>query len=401
MIKQQRIYQFIILLCLVITGTSHAQTPTPPVPSLVASPVQYNPDQNIYFVPLQIVNPNLINALQVQIINNETQTVVYGPTRYTKTSTLQIPASNLEADVEYRIYIEALDGSGLPLTVSTETYGTITQVPIATTVEFLHQPPQTDLTLTVATVELNTTIPAFIITLQAQNTQSVFQYEVWLQDTNTGLRTISKTFAPPINNQLQLSVSGVANGEYFIVVNAQDTNRQILASSQSDNVRLNIQPNILDSLNHPVAIGLIVITLIILIGLFIRMTRPPQLHRLPDKPTFTGSRTLGKRKELPIKEQPANAVLRHLTQGHPDIFINKVPFVIGREVGDWVINYENISYLHARIFHEQGQYYIEDHSSNGTFLNNHRIPKNQRTLLYHGATVRFASVAEFRFEILD
>lgn len=73
--------------------------------------------------------------------------------------------------------------------------------------------------------------------------------------------------------------------------------------------------------------------------------------------------------------------------------INHFPFLIGKmqENVDMVIDNRMISRIHARIFHQEGSYYIEDmNSSNGTYLNDQLIQPHVLTEISTGDYITFS-----------
>lgn len=52
-----------------------------------------------------------------------------------------------------------------------------------------------------------------------------------------------------------------------------------------------------------------------------------------------------------------------------------------------------ISNPHCEIIFENGYYYVKDNSTNGTYINNHRVMKLSKTLLHDGDTLRLASTS--------
>ncbi|CAN0172314.1 unnamed protein product, partial [Phaeothamnion confervicola] len=79
-----------------------------------------------------------------------------------------------------------------------------------------------------------------------------------------------------------------------------------------------------------------------------------------------------------------------------DLALKGQTVVIGREEGDIVLEGDSASSrVHARITFEEGEHWIEDlESTNGTWVNRHRIRK--KVELHRGDTV---DIGESRFEV--
>ena len=116
----------------------------------------------------------------------------------------------------------------------------------------------------------------------------------------------------------------------------------------------------------------------------------PQHQRLPVKGTI-------------LLESPEpdlrKLVGRKNQQGH-DFDVDKFPFTIGKLEGyvNAVINVPAVSRLHARIYQKpNGDYQIEDmNSTNGTFVNNQRMPPYTKAPLHVGDVIDLAD-EEFEF----
>ena len=81
------------------------------------------------------------------------------------------------------------------------------------------------------------------------------------------------------------------------------------------------------------------------------------------------------------------------------LVIRSFPFTIGKleSSSDAVLSESTISRIHARIYEQEGDVFLEDlNSTNGTFLNDSRLPAYQKTPLKEGDLLRFAE-EEFCF----
>jgi pSer/pThr/pTyr-binding forkhead associated (FHA) protein len=71
-----------------------------------------------------------------------------------------------------------------------------------------------------------------------------------------------------------------------------------------------------------------------------------------------------------------------------DLVLSGQPVLIGREEGDLVLPEDTaVSYSHARLFMEDGTYWVEDlNSTNGTWVNRHRL--SRKVELHRGDEVQ-------------
>lgn len=118
--------------------------------------------------------------------------------------------------------------------------------------------------------------------------------------------------------------------------------------------------------------------------------------------------------EIPLKEdeftdfQPEAQLLgindtgNHNSEPHLLFFIDKRKVSIGRsQENSIVISESTISNFHATIQYVDGHFQLEDnHSTNGTFIENNRLAPDQPALLNSGDIIRFATL-EFRFFLID
>ncbi len=82
--------------------------------------------------------------------------------------------------------------------------------------------------------------------------------------------------------------------------------------------------------------------------------------------------------------------------------VTPLPFVIGRTEGAFIIQEPNISRRHAQISYEASQnaYFITDlNSSNGTRLNQQRLPSGQPVRLESGSVIGLGPNVILRFDL--
>lgn len=98
------------------------------------------------------------------------------------------------------------------------------------------------------------------------------------------------------------------------------------------------------------------------------------------------------------KESEPSAVLQAVSDGQRYV-LDKECVVFGKDAAsaDYVLQNDTISRAHAEIKKRNGVYYLTDlGSTNGTFVNSKRLPKNTAIEVSNGDTVKFSNV-ELRF----
>lgn len=95
---------------------------------------------------------------------------------------------------------------------------------------------------------------------------------------------------------------------------------------------------------------------------------------------------------------------RHLINMDKDstecILLSKLPCILGKmsECADVILKDKSISRMHARIFEEDGELYIQDlNSTNGTFLNGIQLETNEILKIKVGDEIRFGNL-RYRYE---
>lgn len=102
---------------------------------------------------------------------------------------------------------------------------------------------------------------------------------------------------------------------------------------------------------------------------------------------------------LDVNQDRIDGVLKYEgTNALQDIFVTKVPFVIGSAMNcDGVIHHPNVSRSHAKITYQDETYFIEDlNSTNGTRVNGGLLSYKTKVSLKKNTTIYFAN-EPFRF----
>lgn len=178
-----------------------------------------------------------------------------------------------------------------------------------------------------------------------------------------------------------------------------ETNTDLVTNMASNEIKPNVLDSIhllfLEHLRWITSLLAIVSALCLIFFLFLR-----QKKRLPQKPG----------PDSPVKEEDSSnaqpeAQLLCVNEGETDtaepnllFILDKHKVTIGRASENSIVIPEStISNFHATIQYVGGHFQLEDnHSTNGTFLDNNRLEPNQPVMLEHGDIIRFATF-DFRF----
>ena len=93
---------------------------------------------------------------------------------------------------------------------------------------------------------------------------------------------------------------------------------------------------------------------------------------------------------------PRHALIRPFDSAYPQRVLGTKPVVIGKmkDLCDLTIDSPVVSRMHARIFPENGEFFIQDlNSRNGTYLNDELLPGKEKRRLSGGDIIRFADVS--------
>lgn len=104
---------------------------------------------------------------------------------------------------------------------------------------------------------------------------------------------------------------------------------------------------------------------------------------------------MGVQKELPVR------CLKSITRGSTEcISLAKLPCILGKmsECSDVVLQDKSVSRMHAKIFEENGELYLQDlNSTNGSFLNGLQLETNEVLKIKIGDEIGFGNL-RYRYE---
>jgi len=166
---------------------------------------------------LDIINPERIAALDVNLVSKLTGRSVYEDRLTELSDSILLPADNLVQDGEYSLTLTALDDQGQVLSQTDP-------------VEFRYEPLEPSLKATVLEWPTAET-PYFVVSASVQNLEGVASYRLWLEREQGGAPINGTEVTLPAGEPLRVPVSGVRSGGYVVRVQALDQSDQILVES--------------------------------------------------------------------------------------------------------------------------------------------------------------------------
>jgi hypothetical protein len=166
---------------------------------------------------LDIINPERIAAIDVNLISKLTGRSVYQEQLTEVTDSILLPADDLTRDGEYSLVLTALDDQGNVLSQ-------------AEPVEFRYTPLAPSLVATVQEWPTAGT-PYFVISVAVQNLEGIANYRLWLEDQQGGAPIRGTEVTLPVGEALHVPVKGVRSGGYVVRVQALDRSEQVLIES--------------------------------------------------------------------------------------------------------------------------------------------------------------------------
>ncbi len=171
---------------------------------------------------LDIINPERIAAIDVDLISKLTGRSVYQEQLTEVTDSILLPADDLTRDGEYSLVLTALDDQGTVLSQSAPA-------------EFRYTPLAPSLVATVQEWPTAST-PYFVISVAVQNLEGIANYRLWLEDQQGGAPIRGTQVTLPVGESVQVPMNGVKSGQYAVRVQALDQSEQVLIESSELNV---------------------------------------------------------------------------------------------------------------------------------------------------------------------
>jgi FHA domain/von Willebrand factor type A domain len=166
---------------------------------------------------LDIINPERISALDVNLISKLTGRPVYQERVTEVTDSLLLPSDNLVKDGEYTLTLAALDPQGVVLSQTQP-------------LDFRYQPLEPSLTATVMEWPTPGT-PYIVISVTVQNLEGIARYRLWLEQDQGGAPIRGTEITVPAGEALRVPLSGVGSGGYLVRVQALDRSDRVLVES--------------------------------------------------------------------------------------------------------------------------------------------------------------------------
>lgn len=369
------------------------QAPPPPAKIRINS-LQYDNNNDIYQLSLGVANPETISRLIVnvwdarggvqvlpdQIFANPDQTMI-----------VDFDASGLENDRTYRIQVQAEDESGLLIEDDEENV-------ILAEKEFTYARPQTVFSIQSVNPDYENEQLMLDLALDSTSTAGTFTYEGFIVDEGTGSKV--SDFGPGVLNGRQVQIplpQAIAEAEepagyrvtLYLISPDQTRAEALYEFTPIPPPKPGLGTRIMQGLaNNPAISAGIVFVLLAAAGLFFFQNQQKKKSS-PQAPRPPVDKTNVFMAPPPIKAAPAAksaaAALHMLVTQSPgpaagrQVNIERFPFVIGREGCDFNIEGDlRVSRRHLEITRQGDRFFVTDlGSSNGTYLNDKRLPANQ------------------------
>jgi len=413
--KRFIILSLLFIINLVMLGITSAQTtpdavPTPVIPTIEVDSIVFNDTLEIFEVNLRFTNQGQIGGLEVKVENTRNNNLVRQD-RYPTVANFNLDATELTRGEEYILTVTGLDATGsfLQLLVP-QSFGEAVLTTIQTTREFEYD-ESAPIDIGFARIELDEVNEIYNITLDLINTDDVEQYTFWLQSEAGLVVSEEFVFLAPLPSPIPLSLVGIEQGDYIINVEGTDVQDILLVRSQSE--KISYVPTGCDIVcaisNNPALI--VIVTIIVVLSLMllsysffkpkpksyvIERSNQPQQNLLDDTDMSLFMRNDHHNKGRAPKLQLILEGGIPMTDKNRQIAVRSSTFHIGRtpQKNHLTLNSEKISGEHARIYVQNGVYYIEDlQSRNGTSLNGIYLTANMPQQVKDNDRISFHNIS--------
>jgi hypothetical protein len=185
---------------------------------------------------LSLIQPEKIRQLNVSIIDKSTGQSVMAQALLSFSEVNTIPAVSLFTGQEYTLIVSAVDANG--------------QVLSEASLEFEYTAPQAR--LTISDVQTSAEQPDLLVTVSSLNLEGAVKFRAWLADSQSSVRLPETEVTVPMGDPILIPTSGLATGEYAVVVQALDSTDTVLAESPPVKTGYT-RPGAFDSIRRTVA----------------------------------------------------------------------------------------------------------------------------------------------------
>jgi hypothetical protein len=410
--------------------------PPPPVATAISN-FQYNAATNVYTLSLSVGSAETVRQLIINVWDVRGGTQVSGDQIFEdpdSTLIVEIDGSNLQAEREYSIHVQALNLEDF--LIQNEDGETLLAER-----EFTHNPPlSVDFTIQAVTPDFENGL--FYIDLDVPEAGRVQTYEGFIVDDSTGSKI--HDFGPTLftGERLQEQLPDAirlaeAPGTYRVTVYLLTADQQRSENTYDDFKPIPPEPpgfftRAFAALTaNPIYLGIIALIVVSLGGVLFfsgrkKKEQEPVIVRPPvdksivwSESDYDRSKLLTPQKNVspdeeefltPLEAKPASTStggrLRlkvvQTTGATLDKIVDAFPFTIGREGSDLNIGGDaRISRKHVKISWQDDGFFVTDLGGvNGTILGNQKLPPNSPTPLGKNKTVRLSSQTHLEIEPL-
>ncbi len=365
------------------------QAPPPPAKIRINS-LQYDAGNDLYQLSLGMANPETIRRLIINVWDARGGVQVL-PDRIfenpEQTMIVELDASVLENDRTYRIQVQAEDESGLLIEDEDENV-------VLAEKEFTYIRPQPTFAIQSVNPDYENGQLLLDLAVEGLNTEGMLTYEGFIVDESTGSKV--SDFGPGVLDGRQLQIplpEAIAAAEeptgyrvtLTLIMPDQTRAEALYEFTPIPPPKPGLGTRVMQALaNNPAISGAIVVVLLFTAVLILFQNRQKKKSK-PQTPRPPVDKTNVFMTPSPIVAAPAASRLRLRVIQSPgaaagkEVVIERFPYVIGREGCDLNIAGDlRVSRRHLEITRQGDRFFVTDlGSSNGTYLENKRLPVRQ------------------------
>ncbi|HFQ92611.1 MAG TPA: FHA domain-containing protein [Anaerolineae bacterium] len=373
------------------------QAPPPPTKIRINS-LQYDAGSDLYQLSLGVANPETIRRLIInvwdarggvqvlpdQIFENPEQTLI-----------VELDASSLDNDRAYRIQVQAEDESGLLIEDDKENV-------ILAEKEFTYMRPQFSFAIQSVNPDFESGQLLLDLALAAPSGEGAMTYEGFIVDESTGSKV--SDFGPGVLDGRQVQIplpEAMTEAEeptgyrvtLFLITPDQTRAEALYEFTPIPPPKPGLGTRIMQGLaNNPAIAAAIVVVLVFTAVLFLFQNRQKKKNQVaaPRPPVDKTNVFMAPPPIAAAPVPPASSQLLRLrviqspgASAGKETVVEHFPYIIGREGCDFNIEGDlRVSRRHLEITRQGDRFFVTDlDSSNGTYLNNNRLPAHQPTAI--------------------